>query len=94
MPKKIVLEGKKIKFDHSLVFSCLHFSYLLVFFVFIFNFSKHDCNGGEEETYFALRIMYVCVHACKACCRHPNIDFTRRMGEVCTFELGLGEYGT
>jgi hypothetical protein len=60
-----------------LSFSWLHFSSLLVF---ILKLSKRGCNGGaKEETYFALGIIRVFVHACEACCGHSNIDFARRM---------------
>jgi hypothetical protein len=30
------------------------------------NFSKHGCNGGEDEKpYLALRIIYVFIHVCE-----------------------------
>lgn len=46
------------------------------------------CNEGEEEeVYIAPRIIYVCGHACEACCEHSNIVFIRRIEEVCTFEF-------
>ena len=76
-PKGTVLN--KTKSNHSLVFTSLIF---LFSFVFTLNFSKHGCNGrDEEETYFALRIIHHFVDACETCCRHSNIAFARRVGE-------------
>ena len=50
----------KTNFDHSLGFIKLVLTSLLVLLVFTLNFSKHGCNGGEEdETSFALRITHV-----------------------------------
>ena len=47
-------------------------------------------NGGEgEDICFAFRIVHVFIHARKACGRHSNADFARRMGEVSNLELGL-----
>ena len=84
-------EKQKKEFDHSLIFSWLHFLFSLVFTL---SFSNHGCNGGKEEKiYFALRIIHVFVHACEACCGHLSIFFVKRLGEVCNIELGLWEYG-
>ena len=75
-------------------FSCLLLASLLLSpwtcVVYILNFSKYGCNEEEEEeTYFALRIIYVIVHACKVWCGHSSIVFARRIREFCNFELGL-----
>ena len=100
MSKNGIFEKKrKLKFDHSLVFllASLLFTSLIYLFSLVstLNLSKRGCNGGEEEeTYFALRIIHVIVHACETCCGHSNIDFARRMRETCNFELDLWEHGT
>ena len=76
----------------SFVFASLIFLFSLVYTL---NFNKHGCKGSEEEeTYFALRIIHVFVHACEACCGHSSLDFGRKTGKICNFELGLWEYGT
>jgi hypothetical protein len=69
-----------------------HFFVLLVFTL---NFSKHDCNGGEEEEpRFAFRIIHVFVHVCKACCGHLSNAFARRVGEGCNIEhMGIWGIG-
>ena len=71
----------------KLVFPRLHFLFSLGSTL---NFSKHGCNGGEEEgePYFALRIIHVLKHACEVCCGHSSIAFARRVGEV---KLGMSE---
>ena len=56
----------------SLGFTSLHCLFLLDF-ILISN--KHDCNEGEDETYFSLRIIHDFVHACEACCGHLSIFF-------------------
>ena len=71
----------------SIVLSWPHFLFL---FVFTLNFSKHDCNRGEEEEpCFSFRIIHVFVHACEACCGHLSNTFARRVGDYCNFELGV-----
>ena len=80
------------KSSFTILLSCLVFTSLIFLFLLVFtlNFSKHGCNGGEEEEiYFALKIIHVFVHACEAYYGHSSIVFARRMGEVCNFELGL-----
>ena len=69
----------------SLVFSWPHFLFLLEVAL---NFSKYNCNGGEEEEpCFALRIVHVFVYACEACCGHSSIAFTRRVEKLAILSL-------
>ena len=61
------------------IFTSLLFTFPIFLFLFVLtlNFRKYDYNEGEkEETYFALRIIHVLVHACKACCRHSQSKCT------------------
>ena len=60
-----------------LLFSCG----FLLSLLFNLSFSKHGCNEGEEEeTYFALRIIHIFVHACEACCGHSKHCFCKANG--------------
>ena len=93
-PERAVLKNIQVwpLFLGFFFFTSLPFNF--VFIVFTLNFSKHSCNGGdEEETYFVLKVIHVIIHACEACCGHSRIAFARRMGKVCNFELGLWIYG-
>ena len=88
--KSAILKRKKIKFDHTLDFSCLHFSSLPLSSCFHLELQQTWLHGGEEEkTYFVVRIIHVFVHACEACCGHLSIDFARRIGNVFNLELSL-----
>ena len=75
-PKRVVLKkySSLTILLSSLVFTSLHFLFSLDFTL---NFSKHGCNGGDVETYFAR--IHVFIQACGTCCGHSSISFARRM---------------
>ena len=79
---------KKINFDHFLI--GLPSPHFLVLLVFTLHFSKHGCNGGEEEEpCFAFRIIHVFIHAYEACCGHSSNAFARRVKEGYNIEFGV-----
>ena len=91
-PKKAVLEKRKGESNLTILLSSFVFASLIFLFsvVYTLNFNKHGCEGSEEEeTYFALRIIHVFVHACEAYCGHSSVESGRKTGKICNFELGL-----
>jgi hypothetical protein len=79
---------KKINFDHSSI--GLLSPHFLVLLVFTLHFSKHGCNGGEEEEfYFAFTIIHVFIHAREACCGHSNNVFAKRVEKCYIIEFGM-----
>jgi hypothetical protein len=91
MPKKDSF-GRRKKSNLTILLSSFVFASFIYSFslVYTLNFNKHGCKGGEEEeTYIALRIICIFVHACEACCEQSSLDFGRKTVEICNFELGL-----
>ena len=76
----------------TILLSSFDFTSLIFLFSLVssLNFNMHCCNEGEEEIYFALKIIHVFVHVYEACCGHSSVTFARKMKEVCNFDFIMG----